>query len=144
MPFLKKENWLPSFHSLWLLPILAVAAYLRLYHYWEPVPTYWDDFAQEIIAPRNILDFHANHWVFDLGRREPFFSYFAAALWWFLPAAKGLMIQRLACVILNLLAIWVLYLVGKELSGRRAGVLLAALGAINLDLLLKCLVGMRI
>lgn len=144
MPLLQKEKWLPSFHSLWLLPILGAAAYLRLYHRWEPAPTYWDDFAQEIIAPRNVLDFHAYRWVFDLGRREPFFTYFTALLWYFLPVAKGLMVQRLSCVILDLLAVWVLYLLGKELSGRRAGVLLAAFGAVNLDLLLKCLVGMRI
>jgi hypothetical protein len=144
MPFLKKENWIPSVHSLWLLPVFAAALFLRLYHGWEPAPTYWDDFAIEIIAPRNILDFHAHHWVFDVGRREPFFSYFAALLWRLLPAAKGLVIQRLACVILNLLTLWVLYLAGKELSSRRAGIILAALGAINLDLLVKCLIGIRI
>ena len=98
----------------------------------------------EIIAPRNILDLHQHHWIFDLGRREPFFSYFAAFLWMFFPAAKGLVIQRITCVVLNLFTLWILYLLGKELAGRRAGLFLAALGAVNLDLLVKNLIGIRI
>jgi hypothetical protein len=114
---------------------------------WAPsqaLPSYWSDFAGEIIDARNVLDLGRHRLTFDPGRREPLFTYTCAFLWLWFPAAKALFIQRLASVLFALLTLWLLYLAGKETAGKRAGCFAAAFGAVNLALACQVMTGIRV
>ena len=122
-----------------LLAVLSSCAAL-----WShPCPTYWSDFAGEIIDARNVLDLGRHHLLFDPGRREPLFTYACALVWIVLPGAKALLVQRLTSTLFGLMTLWLLYLSGKELSGRRAGAAAALLGAVNLGLAASVIDGIR-
>lgn len=126
-----------------LLVVLGTAAFLRLYHLGDPVPTYWDDEAMCVIDPRNVIDLHDFKITFPIGLREPLHGYVTALVWVLLPGLKPIVIQRLAACLFDLLAVYVFYLLGREVSGKRmGGVLLAALGAVSKPMIMQNLCGM--
>lgn len=129
--------------KLWLAIILVVAALIRFY---EPLPAglYWDDWAIEAIEPRNIMDYGEHHLLFPFGNREPMYSYALATIWSLIPDSPGPLAQRLANVVLDLGAVWLSYLLAKEAAGRRAGLLLASMVAINKSMVIQSLAGMRV
>lgn len=127
-----------------LAVVFAAAAWLRFYRINEPFGYYWDDPANCIMDPRNALDLHDYRILYPIGSREPLYTYVAAAVWSLIPWAKAIFIQRLAANLFNLLAIWILYRLGREVSGKRlVGLLLAAMVAASKPVLLQNLCGMN-
>jgi hypothetical protein len=128
---------------LWLSAILAVTSCLRLYRIGQPLSPFWDDWANSLVAIRPLLDQNKFYWMFPSDGREPFLSYFMVGIRFLLPDLHGLVVQRITSWLLGLLAIFVLYLAGKELGSRRVGLVAAGLGAVGMPMLQLSLAGMR-
>ncbi len=125
----------------WFWVILAVAAYFRFYKVHEAVGCYWDDTAVGIIDPRGILEFHERPMLMPIGNREPFYSYFLAGLWALMPDAYAIFVHRLGGGLVDLVGIWLFYLLGKEVGGRRVGLVAAALGAVSKPMIIGDIMG---
>lgn len=69
------------------------------------------------------------------GMREPFFEYFAAFVWSFIPQATAIVAMTIACVIVDVFILWSFYLLGKEVGGRRMGLILMGMGTISKTLI---------
>ncbi len=131
------------------IPVLWGLVFLTASVLWcwapsRPVPSYWSDFAGEIIDARNVLDLGRHRLTFDPGRREPFFTYACALVWLLIPSAKALLVQRLVSALLAFSTLWLLYLAGKETAGKKAGIFAAAFGAVSLALASQVMTGIRI
>jgi len=126
-----------------LLLVLIGAAFLRLYRGDQPQGRYWDDPAVCIIDPINIAELHIFRLTFDIGHREPMYPYAAAGIACLFPSMKPLLVQRLTSTLFDLAALWVLYRMGREITGKRTvGVLMAAFAAVSKPVLLQVLTGM--
>jgi len=112
----------------WFFMILG--AYLRFENPHEPVGFFWDDHYIHTSDIRNVLDFHQYYFLFPSGYREPLFPYFTVLLWTLLPHTTGLIIMLISNTLIDLAALWMFYLLGKEIGGRRMGIILLAMGAI--------------
>ena len=124
--------------------IVLAALWVRLQHGGQPWATYWMDVATEIVDARNTAELGQHPLILNMGTREPFYNYFMAGLWLLFPGKPGPWIQRLGCCLFDLTAIWLVYLAGRELSGRRLGMIAAALTALTRPLLIQSTLGMRI
>ena len=109
---------------------MGLGAYLRFENPTDPVCFFWDDHYIHTSDIRNIIDFHQFYFLFPSGDREPLFPYFTALLWVLLPNLKGLIIMLVSNTLIDLAALWIFYLLGKEIGGRRMGIVLLAMGAI--------------
>lgn len=117
---------------------MALGAFFRLENPHDPVGFYWDDHYTITSDIRHVLDFHQNYFLFPVGWREPLFPYLSVFLWMLFPKASGLIIVLLADVIIDMAALWLFYLVGKEIGGRRMGLLLLAMGSICKTMVMVC------
>lgn len=123
--------------------IFGVAAFLRLHRIDEPFGFYWDDPAIAIIDPRTIVDYHEFRLMYPIGHREAMYPFAAAGVWWLFPWLKPLIAERLTSALFDLVAIWVFYLLGREVSGKRlVGVLLAAFAAASKPMIMQGICGM--
>ncbi|HJT22950.1 MAG TPA: glycosyltransferase family 39 protein, partial [bacterium] len=95
----------------------------------------WDDHYIIISQVRSVLDYSDYHLLFGHDFRPPFVTYLMCGLWTLLPHETGIFIVRLASTLMDLGACWVLYLTGKELGGRRMGLVLMAMAAFSKTLL---------
>jgi len=128
-----------------LAVIFGAAAYLRFVRADQAYSGYWADPAIEIADVCEMVQKHVFFVIFPEGGREPLFSYCAALIWWLFPSLKALFVQRLTANVINLAAIWILYRLGREVSGKRSvGIILAGLAAATKGLLLLNLCGMRV
>jgi hypothetical protein len=126
-----------------LAGILAGAAVICLKDPENPPGFYWDDWANNVVLTRHILDRGIHRIMFYFGGREPFYPYWLTGFRLLLPEAPGYVAQRFASCGVVLLTVWVLYLAGKEWGTRRAGILAAALGAVAKPILLLNIAGLR-
>lgn len=126
---------------LWFWVIFAMAVYFRMYKVHEATGIYWDDNAVGITDPRAIFEFKERPFLMPIANREPFFSYFLAGLWAMMPNAYAIFIQRFGCGLIDLAGIWLFYLLGKEVGGRRVGLVAAALGAVSKPMIIASLIG---
>ena len=124
--------------------IVLAALWVRLLNGGQPWATYWMDVASEIMDARNTAELGQHPLILNLGTREPFYNYFMAGLWLLFPGEPGPWIQRLGCCLFDLTTIWLVYLAGRELSGRRLGLIAAALTALARPLVIQSTLGMRI
>lgn len=106
----------------------------RFVHPLQPSAPFWFDNQVVTADIVNIIDSHQNYLLFPWGQREPGFPYLTAALWEFFPHAGGVWIVRLSCTVIDLAAIWGLYLLGSAIRGRRMGLILMALWAVSLPM----------
>ncbi len=136
-------NLSPGWARFWLFSFLAATAAMRLYHANMAEGAYWCDGAIEIKDILNIADFKEYSFIMPWGGREPFFSYLGAVVRHLLPDASALFIQRFSLTLIDMATVWICYLLGKEVKGRRVGVLLAALVSISKPMILMDLVGSR-
>lgn len=83
-------------------------------------------------------------WVLDYGKAPPLYDYYVLLLWKLLPSASAMVILRIASTLCNMGTVWLLYLAGKEIGGRKTGILAAALGAISKPLLQYCLMNITL
>ena len=119
---------------LWFSLFFALCAFTRFYKPGEPVPDYWSDFMVAARDIRGLLDLHDFFIIFPTAAREPFFPYFTAFLWVLFPHATGVWIERLSSTLIDLAALWVFYLLGRTLHGRRMGLILASFWALSLPM----------
>ncbi len=125
-----------------LFVIIAVAAFLRLADFLEPPSMYWTDHSITSIDGRAILDFNQHFLLFPVGQRPPIYQYFVSLVFLLLPGVKTFAAQNIAFALMDLIGLGVFYLLGKEVGGRRAGILLVAWGAVSKPLLVLCMIQM--
>lgn len=146
-------RWVPS----WTVPdvgrkeawiglgiILSAGAFLRLYNLGHPPGLFWDDWATTLVWVHTILDKNQFFWMMPSDGIEPFNPYVITALQAVVPdSVKDVVVCRTACCLVDMAALWVLYLAGKELGSRRIGLLAAALGALGRPMIQLTITGMR-
>jgi len=121
-----------------LIVIMAVGVYLRLFDIAPPVGSYWDDTADNICFVRQVADTaNYEHAFIFPPIWPPIVPYTEILLWRLIPDATSLFIQRITCVIWDIATLWMVYLLGKELGGRKLGVISAAVGATGKTMLGK-------
>jgi len=126
-----------------LAAIFALAAYLRLFHLGLIPSIYSGDSAIEILNPLNILERNDYRLIYFPGPREPFYVYYLALWIRLFPNQPLYVAQQIGAASMDILTIGILYFLGRELGGRRAGLLAAALGAVNRTMLEKTVLGLR-
>ncbi len=125
------EDFSPVAARAWLAVFLLLGAWLRLHRFQEFHPTWgWDPF-WEIIETLNTIELGENALLFHVGSREPFFTYFLALLWRCVPGLSPYAVANVGSALIDLAAVWMLYLVGSELGSRRLGLVMAALAAVS-------------
>jgi hypothetical protein len=120
---------------------MALGAFFRFENPHQPVGFFWDDHYTIDADIRNMLDFHRYYFLFPVGWREPLFPYLSALLWLPFPKASGLIVVLWSSVIIDMAALWLFYLVGKEVGGRRMGLVLLAMGSICKTMIMVCKFG---
>ncbi len=131
----------PLTARVWFWVLLGLGAAMRLYRPEEPANFFWDDHYVVVSDIRSIVDFHNHPLLFPFGWREPLYPYFSALLWEFLPHSTGVFVIRLSSTLIDLTTLWIFYLIGKEIGGRRMGILLMAMGAISKEMIMICKFG---
>ena len=108
----------------------------------KPIGQYTADCAFFIQILRRLKDLgnYGSGFVFDYGLL-PLWPYTGSLLWHLMPFASGLEIQRLTGAFFDWGIIIFIYLAGKEIAGRRVGLLAAALAAVCKPLLFKVVSG---
>lgn len=84
-----------------------------------------------ISAARQALDFGYHPLLIPPDDRTPFVTYALAAVWFFIPKMTGVFAIRFASTLMDLVMVWVMYLCGKEMGGRRLGIILMFMAAIS-------------
>ncbi|HVZ79743.1 MAG TPA: glycosyltransferase family 39 protein [bacterium] len=124
--------------------LMAAGTFLRLYRLDHPPGTFWDDWATILVWVHGILDKDHFYWMLPTDGIEPFVPYVQALFLALLPeSVPDFMIPRLTAALIDLAALWVLYLCGKELGSRRAGLAAAGLAALGRPMIQLSLTGMR-
>ena len=126
-----------------LFLILGLGAFLRLYGLSLYPANYWDDPAQTLYDSLQISDYHNFIRYGYTQSGEAGYSYLLAPILYFFPRFPGILAQRFLSTGLDLIMIWLFYLLGKEFGKRRIGLLMASFGAICRPLLLLLLSYMR-
>ena len=126
-----KADLSPWVAGSFLLAILAVGFYFRLTRIGDPLCIYWDEQATSVVDSRNLLELKNYAMIFPYGNQMPLFDYWMAFVWSHFPDATGLFMQRFASSLMDMFTVVILYFVGKELGGRRMGLLAAGLAAID-------------
>lgn len=132
VPEVQLDNWdiSPGVSRLFFWIFMGTGFYLRLENPTWPVGNFWDDHYYVITDIRNIIDYHQNFLLFPFGWREPFYPYFSALVWVLMPSLTGTVVVLVSSTIIDMTAVWLFYLIGKEVGGRRMGLILMALGAV--------------
>jgi hypothetical protein len=130
--------WVAKF---WFVLFMALGAWLRLKDAGRPTAGFWDDHAWIITDIRDVIDCGARPLLFPFGWREPLFPYLSAFFWIIQPKATGVFITHLSSAVIDLAALWALYLAAKEIGGRRMGLLVLAMGAISKAMIEVCVFG---
>ena len=126
----------------WFFLILAVGVWTRFYRLEDPVGLFWMDQSFTIREVKSIF-LHHNFWLLnEFGGRSNFLSFFMAVVWLVMPGVKAFIVFRTTTAILDLAALWMFYLLGKEISSRRLGLYLMGMGAVGRQLITKCYWGM--
>ena len=139
---LTQDDFTPKISRLLLLASLGLGAFLCFYRLETPMGNYSIDTAYNIAHIRHIVDL-ANY----QGSLTPTYAIWplwqatAILLWYLFPDTSSIPLQRLANGVLDLGAIWLLYLAGKRIGGRRMGLFAAALAAVSKPLLVKIIAG---
>ncbi len=126
-----------------LAVIMAGAAYLCLYRMDRPPGSYWDDWANNLVLVRLIIDTGLRGVMLPFGGREGFYPYLLTGFRLIFPDMDRVMVHRLTSCAVDLVTVWVLYRAGREAVSRRAGLVAAAVGAASKPILILYLAGMR-
>jgi len=128
---------------IWLGFLLVMGALLRLYHTGSFMGTYDESYLSnwtllQSIAPKaleqNTFNLLTTPW-------DPFYNFFTAVIIRFFPNEPIVWLQRLTLTAFDLATIWILYLLGKEMAGRRVGLFAAAIAVVSQGLLSRVVFG---
>lgn len=128
------DNWDISSRTarIFFWGFMIFGACMRMYRPDQPTGFFWDDHYIITADIRNTLDYNERPFLFPSGWREPFFPYLCAFFWaTVIPKAGGVFAVRFGSTVIDLIALWVFYLLGKEIGGRRMGLFLLAFGAVS-------------
>ncbi|HTA75975.1 MAG TPA: glycosyltransferase family 39 protein [bacterium] len=121
---------------IWFWAIVILAAFMRIYRVGTPEGSYGFDEAGGIMAIRLVRDLQDYQQGYYIAYYEkPLTAYITLFFWHWLPAATDLYVGRVTSIACDMVNILLLYLIGKEIGGRRTGVLAAGIGAISKPLL---------
>jgi hypothetical protein len=122
---------------------LGFTIFLCFYHMDKPIGAYSFDLGVILEIVRRMKDFWNFSDVFISKSYGilPVWPYTAFFFWNLFPADTGLEIQRLTCTFYELGTVWAMYLCGKEIAGRRVGLLAAILASISEPLITKAVSG---
>jgi hypothetical protein len=126
-----------------LFLVFLTALGMRVYRMDQIEGHYWQDYALPMGDAALALDLNDWFILAPYQPGEPFYSYLIVALFRLFPDAWGFLVQRWASILIDMSAIWVFYLLGKEFGSRRIGLLMAALGAFNKPMMALFLCYMR-
>ncbi len=132
VPSVPENQWdiSPWVARAWFWFFISLAIYLRSWDLYTPASCTMDDHYIHTTDIRHILDYHWYPMLFPSGWREPLFPYLTVAMWYFTPQIPGLVIVQLSNVAIDVVALWTFYLLGKEVGGRRMGIIFLGMGAI--------------
>lgn len=120
-----------------LVLVIGVGAYLRFLRLGQTYLAYWNDPAIFINYADYVSEYHQFKIIYPVGAVEPLYPDLMGILWFLFPSLKALVVQRLTANLINLTALWILYRLGREVSGKRlAGVILVALAAVSKPILI--------
>jgi hypothetical protein len=125
--------------------IFGVGSYLRFKWLGVPTSIYWDDHSVTILDGLLVADLHKYDLAFPYGSGAVMgiIPYTEAFLWWLFPAMKALVVQRVAENLFSLAALWMVYRLGREISGKRlVGLLAMAFMAASRPMVMLSLCGM--
>ena len=135
LPELNQPDEMPRWQAYPLFALLfGLCFFGRFYDPQEPSAHFWFDNQVVTGDIANIVDAHQHYLLFPFGQREAFFPYLSAALWEIFPQAGGVWLIRLSCTVIDLIAIWGIYLLGSTLQGRRLGLILMAFWSVSLPM----------
>lgn len=124
--------------------IAGGSVFMILYRLHVPMSSYWDDWANNIVLTRYILDRGDARLLFQFGGREPFFPYLVTGFQYLLGEYPNVVVHRISSATVVLLTVWVAYLAGREMGSRWAGLIAASVVAFSKPLLLLNLMGLRV
>ena len=133
--------------SFWIKICLGIALGLTLflcfYRMDLPIGGYSFDLAVfvELVRRMKDLDYFADLFITKSWGIFPVWPYTALFFWHLFPPATGLEIQRITSTFYELGTIWAMYLCGKEIGGRRVGLLAAIAVSLSEPLLTKTISG---
>ncbi len=132
MPPIKEDasDLSPWSARIWFWGFMVLGFVLRMQHPDRPSSIFWDDNYIVTTDIRNIIDYKEHPLLFSSGWREPLFPYLTAFLWVLFPKMTGVYAVNLSTAVIDVVALWASYLLGKEIGGRRMGVLLIGVEAI--------------
>ncbi|MGH7739863.1 MAG: hypothetical protein ACREL1_06915, partial [bacterium] len=94
-----------------------------------------------LLFARQVADYGNHHLIFPDGSEGPFYIYSEAAFCKLFPTLSNLFVLRFASASWDFLTVLIFYFLGKELGGKRVGLLMAALGAVSRIMMFKCYLG---
>ncbi|HUO58681.1 MAG TPA: hypothetical protein VMV05_10955 [bacterium] len=115
----------------WFWGLMGLAIYLRMFDVYRPNPDWWDDHYIHTSDIRSVVEMNFRPFFFPSGNREPFFPYLTAGLWYLAPQITPIVMMQIGNMIFDLASIWMFYLIGKEIAGRRLGIFFMGMGAIS-------------
>ncbi len=122
-----------------LLLILAAGTYLRIHPLHDPNPLWSEDYGLSLLDGRAALDFSDQRFLIHYyGSRAPFIPYLTTLGYALFPGLSSIVLQKLLWAAVDALAVWVHYLLGREVGGRRVGLILAAGLALSKPVLVNC------
>lgn len=110
---------------------LGLAFFLRMFDAGQLPARAWDDQYAVFADIRRLMDYQDRPMIFPYGYRTPFFPYLGALVWAPMSDVPGALAVRTAATLMDLFLVWILYLLGKEMGGRRMGLILMFFGAIS-------------
>ncbi len=143
LPRVQKEwDFSPSLSRPLLLICFVFGAFLRMVDVGTPPGGYSIDTSFYIAHVQHMVDLHNFQGAFiHAWGLLPVWPFTAFSFWQIFPDAPPLVIQRAASAVIDLAALGVLYLAGKEMGGRRLGILVAALASVSKPLLVLIVSG---
>jgi hypothetical protein len=106
---------------LFVLAGIALVVFIRVYRLGEVPPEMNSDHAEKILDVQRVLDGWTSVFFPANGGREALQMYLVAAVHKYLGVELGFMALKLVTVTIGILALPFIYLLGKELGGRRIG-----------------------
>lgn len=134
-------DWSPLTSRVLFWSLCAVGVAWRMQNADRPMGYFWDDHYVVLKDIRAILDYRERPLLFPFGWREPLFPYLTAFLWHFSPSSTGIFMANLSSTVLEAAIFWISYLIGKEIGGRRMGILFLAMEIISKPMIMICKVG---
>jgi hypothetical protein len=130
-------------HPRWTLGILglilAAGAFLRIYPPNGIDPLWSEDYAIMLNEGRTAADIsEARPLIFEYCSHQPLMPYLLALGYALIPKISALLLMKIVWALVDGAAIWVHYLLGREVAGRRVGLILAAAFAFSKPGIANC------